>query len=220
MEPTLPSRFINIKNRYATFADGTNSGGSDNQNFGVNFDLDHGNSGYNTVKWTTRNGNVLSVYGGTQANAKYEGAITEGRHLVNKKYVDDNANTYSLTSGGEVYRKKGNVVLGDKEFGVVASSVGSTNVVFLNKLYLNDAEGVQLVKDYEATNDSWFEVYKNGALILRMQIKKSSWQPSGTDANQIQFNGVYTYPLVGLSENWSGTTNYKIALTGLKKVST
>ena len=120
----------------------------------------------------------------------------------------------------ESYRKKGNVVLGDKEFGVVASSVGSTNVVFLNKLYLNDAEGVQLVKDYEATNDTWFEVYKNSALILRMQIKKSSWRTSGTDANQIQFNGVFTYPLVGLSENWSGTTNYKIALTGLKKVLT
>ena len=90
----------------------------------------------------------------------------------------------------------------------------------MNKLYLNDAEGVQLVKDYEATDNTWFEVYKNSALILRMQIKKSSWRTSATDANQIQFNGVYTYPLVGLSENWSGTTNYKIALTGLKKVLT
>ena len=76
IEPSLPSRFVNIKNRYATDADGTNSGGSDNQNFGVNFDLDHGNSGYNTVKWTTRNGNVFAVYGGTRANAKYTGEIT------------------------------------------------------------------------------------------------------------------------------------------------
>ena len=155
---------------------------------------------------------------GTPDAANYVGKIDSPKNLVNKGYVDDNVGTYSLTSGPESYRKKGNVVLGDKEFGVVASGVGSTNVVFLNKLYLNDAEGVQLVKDYEATNDSWFEVYKNGALILRMQIKKSSWQPSGTDANQIQFNGVYTYPLVGLSENWSGTTNYKIALTGLRKI--
>ena len=52
--------------------------------------------------------------------------------ITYQKYVD----TYSLTSGPESYRKKGNVVLGDKEFGVVASSVGTTNVVFLNKLYL------------------------------------------------------------------------------------
>ena len=279
IEPTLPSRFVNIKNRYATNPDGS-SPGAQGQGFGVNFDLDHGNSGYNQVKWSNRNGDILNISGGTGANAKYTGKMTDDTHLVNKKYLDDTflpleggeldgaltikkntsvaldiigagnesqftvwssggvvvpnytafkdnelvtkkyVDTYSLTSGPESYRKKGNVVLGDKEFGVVASSVGSTNVVFLNKLYLNDAEGVQLVKDYEATDNTWFEVYKNSALILRMQIKKSSWRTSGTDANQIQFNGVYTYPLVGLSENWSGTTNYKIALTGLKKVLT
>jgi len=277
IEPTLPATFVNIKNRYTTNPDGTATGNSANgTGFGINFDLDHGNSGYNQVKWTTRKGDILNISGGTGANAKfggkvefkkplldtengdgfivkgavgdnystttvseqdgnllsvyhnnnavdainYKGKITSPNNIVTKEYVDNNVDTYSLTSGGEVYRKKGNVVLGDKEFGVVASSVGSTNVVFLNKLYLNDAEGVQLVKDYEATNDSWFEVYKNSALILRMQIKKSSWRTSATDANQIQFNGVYTYPLVGLSENWSGTTNYKIALTGLKKVLT
>ena len=92
IEPTMPSRFINIKNRYATEADGTPTG-SDNTGFGVNFDLDHGNSGYNQVKWTTRNGNVLAVYGGTQANAKYTGVITDGQHLVNKAYVDSKVST-------------------------------------------------------------------------------------------------------------------------------
>ena len=294
IEPTLPATFINIKNRYTTNADGTATGNDANgTGFGINFDLDHGNSGYNQVKWTTRNGDILNISGGTGANAKYTGKMTDDKNLVNKGFIvpkeggeftgkvlfnkpfanniespgftvkgaisndysatvseqngdllsayhNSNASDainyrgkitatnnittkgyvdrYSLTSGPESYRKKGNVVLGDKEFGVVASSVGTTNVVFLNKLYLNDAEGVQLVKDYEATNDSWFEVYKNSALILRMQIKQSSWRTSATDANQIQFNGVYTYPLMGLSENWSGTTNYKIALTGLRKV--
>jgi len=89
IEPTLPSRFVNIKNRYATDAEGNNSGGSNNTQFGVNFDLDHGNSGYNTVQWSNRNGNIFAVYGGTQANAKYTGAITDGTHIVNKKYVDD-----------------------------------------------------------------------------------------------------------------------------------
>ena len=87
IEPSLPSRFVNIKNRYATNADGTNSGGSDNQNFGINFDLDHGNSGYNTVQWSTRNGNVFAVYGGTGANAKYTGKMTEDSHLVNKGFI-------------------------------------------------------------------------------------------------------------------------------------
>ena len=103
IEPTLPNRFVNIKNRYATDANG-DSAGSESQNFGVNFDLDHGNSGYNTVKWTNRNGNIFAVYGGTQPNAKYTGVMADRTHLVNKGYVD----TYSLSSGLERYRKKGN----------------------------------------------------------------------------------------------------------------
>ena len=221
IEPTLPATFVNIKNRYTTNADGTPTGNDANgTGFGINFDLDHGNSGYNQVKWTTRNGDILNISGGTGAGAKYTGTMTTDKHLVNKKYVDDNANTYSLTSGPVSYRKKGNESIGDNQFGVVGSTVGSTNVIFLNKLFLHNSEGEQLVKDYEATNDTWFEVYKNGALILRMQLKKSSWQPSTHNENQIQCSGAYPYPLVGLSENWSGTTNYKIALTGLRKVST
>ena len=99
IEPTLPNRFVNIKNRYATDANGNNSGGSDNTQFGINFDLDNGNSGYNTVQWSTRNGNVFAVYGGTQANAKYRGVITEGTHLVNKHYVD---NRFLPLTGGEL----------------------------------------------------------------------------------------------------------------------
>ena len=213
IEPSLPSRFVNIKNRYATNADGTNSGGSDSQNFGVNFDLDHGNSGYNTVKWTTRNGNIFAVYGGTQANAKYTGAMTDRTHLVNKGYVD----TYSLSSGGESYRKKGAVDLGDNQFGVVSSSVGTTHAIFLNKLFLNDNENTKPVKNYEATDNTWFEVYKGSELILKMQIKRDSWQPSSYNPTQIQCTGVYAYPLVAVSENWSTSTNYKILVSGLRK---
>ena len=98
IEPLLPNRFVNIKNRYATNADGTNSGGSDNTQFGVNFDLDHGNSGYNTVKWSNRDGDIFAVYGGTQANAKYTGVISSGNHLVNKAYVDK----HLLKTGGQI----------------------------------------------------------------------------------------------------------------------
>jgi len=213
IEPTMPNRWVDIKNRYSTNADGS-SPGAQGQGFGVNFDLDHGNSGYNQVRWSNRNGDILNISGGTQANAKYTGAMTEGSHLVNKRYVE----TYSLTSGPESYRKKGGESLGDNQFGAVGSSVGSTSVIFLNKLFLNDNENTKPVKNYEATDNTWFEVYKNSVLILRMQIKRDSWQPSIHNANQIQCSGAYPYPLMGLSENWSGTTNYKIALTGLRKV--
>ena len=88
IEPTMPSRFITFKNRYATNADGSDAGAGGTA-FGVNFDLDHGNSGYNQVKFSCRYGNVLSVNGGTGRGAKYEGAITDSKHLVNKYYVDE-----------------------------------------------------------------------------------------------------------------------------------
>ena len=221
IEPTLPDTFINIKNRYTTNPDGTATGNDANgTGFGINFDLDHGNSGYNQVKWTTRLGDILSIHGGTRAWAKYRGKIEEPHNLVNKHYVDTNVKTYSLTSGDQTYNKKGSQSLGDNQFGVVASNVGSTNELFLNKLFLNNIEGVKQVKDFEATDNTWFEVYKNSVLILKMQIKKDSWQPSVHNENQIQCTGVYPYPLVGLSENWSTSTNYKIALTGLIKAQT
>jgi len=88
IEPTLPETFVNIKNRYTTNADGTSTG--DNANgtgFGINFDLDHGNSGYNQVKWTTRNGDILNISGGTGAGAKYTGKMTDDKHLVNKGFI-------------------------------------------------------------------------------------------------------------------------------------
>ena len=139
--------------------------------------------------------------------------MTDGSHLVNKRYVE----TYSLSSGGESYRKKGGVDLGDNQFGVVSSSVGTTHVIFLNKLFLNDNENTKPVKNYEATDNTWFEVYRGSELILKMQIKRDSWQPSTYNANQIQCTGVYAYPLVAVSENWSTSTNYKILLSGLRK---
>ena len=53
-----------------------------------------------------------------------------------------------------------------------------------------------------------------------MQIKRDSWETSAYSANQIQCTGVYTYPLISVSENWSTSTDYKILLTGLRKKQT
>ena len=87
IEPTLPDRFVNIKNRYASDADGFDSGSGDTA-FGINFDLDHGNSGYNTVQFSNRDGIILAVNGGSGAGVKYRGKITDNLHIVNKGYVD------------------------------------------------------------------------------------------------------------------------------------
>jgi len=85
---TVPQRFVTFKNRYATNSDGSDAGAG-GTGFGINFDLDHGNSGYNQVKWTNRSGDILNINGGTGAGAKYNGAITDDKHIANKKYVDD-----------------------------------------------------------------------------------------------------------------------------------
>ena len=175
--------------------------------------LDHGNSGYNTVKWTTRNGNVFAVYGGTQPNAKYTGAKTDLNHLATQQ----DASYYTLTSGSETYNKKSAGILYDNQFGVTVSNVGSTNIVYLNKLFLTNEYGAQKLSIYSATYDTWFEVYKSGVLILKMQVKRSSWKESTYDKDQIQFAGAFPYPLYGASENWSTSTNYKIKLSGLRR---
>ena len=96
IEPTLPNRFVNIKNRYASDADGFESG-SGGTAFGINFDLDHGNSGYNTVQFSNRDGIILAVNGGSGAGVKYRGKITDNLHIVNKGYVDNELATATAT---------------------------------------------------------------------------------------------------------------------------
>ena len=87
IEPSLPNRFVDIKNRFPTNEDGSDAG-SGSSAFGINFDLDHGNSGYNSVQFTNRDGNILAVNGGSNPAVKYRGRITDNLHIVNKGYVD------------------------------------------------------------------------------------------------------------------------------------
>ena len=223
IEPKLPNRFVNIRNRYATNADGS-SAGSGGEGFGVNFDLDHGNSGYNTVQWTTRNGNVFSVYGGTQANAKYEGEITDGRHLVNKKYVDENT-TVSLNCGSGAHWSKDNLsestLEGYRYFGIEvagssSSSIGLGNVLYLNKLV--DSEGVlQRMDKYTPTDNSYCEVYSGNELYFKSQLKPSTYKVADRNPNHIVCDFSTNYPLVSKSGgNWSGSSTYNLILTGMK----
>ena len=223
MEPTLPSRFINIKNRYATNADGTNSGGSDNQNFGVNFDLDHGNSGYNTVKWTTRNGNVFAVYGGTQANAKYEGVISSGKHLVNKHYVDSSIN--AIPSGlGELYtlQTNGNSYLFDNGLGAPTDTsfrTESTSLQYnkrfhLKKLYESSGANAFL-KDYEATPSTMFEIYNRGVLQVRTSIK--NFVDSDRGNNSMMFDASGSATSVHNYGTLTSSTAYQVVLTNMRK---
>ena len=74
--------------------------------FGVNVDLDHGNTLSNSFKFSNRYGDILTVNGGTGPGAKYEGRITDDKHLVTKEYVDANAGggLETLHSGGNTFK--------------------------------------------------------------------------------------------------------------------
>ena len=87
IEPSLPNRFVDIKNRFPTNEDGSDAG-SGGSAFGINFDLDHGNSGYNSVQFTNRDGNILAINGGANPAVKYRGSMTNNLHIVTKGYVD------------------------------------------------------------------------------------------------------------------------------------
>ena len=223
IEPTLPSRFVNIKNRYATNADGTNSGGSDNTQFGVNFDLDHGNSGYNTVKWTTRNGNVFAVYGGTQANAKYTGVITDGTHLVNKHYVDSSIN--AIPSGlGELYtlQTSGNSYLfdnglgapTDNSFRTESTSMQYNKTFHFKKLYESSGANAFL-KDYEATPSSMFEIYDRGVLQVRTSIKNFVDSDRGNSSMMFDVSGISAS--VHSYNSLTSSKAYQVILTNMRK---
>jgi len=98
-EPKLPERWINISNKYATNPDGSNNGSPEGQDFGINFNLDYGNTSYNKVKWTTRDGDILSVAGGVGANVTYNGATTNSKHITNKGYVDTAVSGANVSAG-------------------------------------------------------------------------------------------------------------------------
>ena len=225
MEPSLPSRFVNIKNRYATDADGNNSGGSDNQNFGVNFDLDHGNSGYNTVKWSNRNGNIFAVYGGTQANAKYTGAITENKHLVNKAYVDnqiaaipaptESPTLYTLQTSGNSYTfSNGLDAPSDTSFRTASTSLQYNKEFHFKKLYDHNG-GNAFLKDYQATPSTMLEIYNRGVLLLKTTIK--NYRTSDRSATSVMFN---VSGMAASVHNYSSLVNnstYQVVLTNMEK---
>ena len=157
---------------------------------------------------------LMPKSGGTfTGDVLYLGAKSDLKHLATQQ----DASYYTLTSGSETYNKKSAGILYDNQFGVTVSNVGSTNAVYLNKLFLTNEYGAQSLSIYSATYDTWFEVYKSGVLILKMQVKRSSWKESTYNKDQIQFTGAFPYPLYGASENWSTSTNYKIKLSGLRR---
>ena len=223
IEPTMPSRFVNIKNRYATNPDGSDAGAGGTA-FGINFDLDHGNSGYNQVKWTTRAGDILNISGGSRAWAKYRGEMTEDTNLVNKLYVDnaikDNAgansetNLHTLTSAGNTIKYvPASKSLNFGEFGATSANMGSNKNFYFYKLYSANGATVD-VKNYEATESTMLEIWTNGELVVKTALH--DWQQSSYSSADIQAK-ISGFKVMTSAGNLNTSANYGVVLSGLKK---
>jgi len=213
IEPTMPSRFVTIKNRYATNTDGSDAGAGGTA-FGVSFDLDHGNSGYNQVKFTCRYGNVLSVNGGTGRAAKYEGAITDSKHLVNKGYVDNLA-LHTLHSAGNSFRFNSSSNAPSDNYFTTSSSLTSSNKEWhIKKLWDAGANGVEC-KNYEATSASMFELWEGTSLLVKTAIRE--WKTSTRGSTAMQFSCGGYKPTVYAAVYLDTAKNYSFILTNMKK---
>jgi len=212
IEPTMPNRFVNIKNRYATNADGTDAGvGS--KNFGVNFDLDHGNTGYNKVKFTNRSGDILSVNGGQYPGANYYGVITGKNHLINKEYLDDFFHT--LHSGGNTFKwNSSSPPQGENQFSTADASTYSNKIYTFRNLYSYTGAKVNL-KDYDAVRGSMIEIWKGNSLMVKTVIKNWLTSPASTMCVQFEVSGYKA--TVYNSSNFNTSDIYSVIITGLRK---
>ena len=213
IEPTLPSRFVTIKNRYATNADGSDAGAG-GTGFGVNFDLDHGNSGYNQVKFTNRSGNILAVNGGTGPSAKYYGRMTDNNHLVTKLYVDNSA-LHTLHSGGNTFKFNSSSNAPNDNYFTTVSSLTSSNKEWHFKNLWGTAGGSVLCKDYEATTGSILEIWEGTKLLVKTSIK--DWKTSTRGNTAMMFNCAGYKPTVYDAVYLDTAKVYSIFLTNMKK---
>ena len=213
IEPTMPSRFVTIKNRYATNADGSDAGAGGTA-FGVSFDLDHGNSGYNQVKFTNRSGNILAVNGGTAPSAKYYGRMTDNNHLVTKLYVDNSA-LHTLHSGGNTFKFNSSSNAPNDNYFTTVSSLTSSNKEWHFKNLWGTAGGSVLCKDYEATTGSILEIWEGTKLLVKTSIK--DWKTSTRGNTAMMFNCAGYKPTVYDAVYLDTAKVYSIFLTNMKK---
>jgi len=216
IEPTMPNRWVDIKNRYSTNADGSSSGAG-GKGFGVNFDLDHGNSGYNQVRWSNRNGDILNISGGGGANAKYNGAITDDKNIANKKYVDDSVLKLQTlqTSGNSYLFDNGLGAPTDNSFRTESTSLQYNKKFHFKKLYTSEGANAFL-KDYKSTPSTMLEIYDRGVLQVRTSIKNFVTSDRGNNSMMFDVSGT------GASvHNYSSLTSnkaYQVVLTNKVKV--
>ena len=184
--------------------------------FGLNVDLDMGNSGYNAFKFSNRMGDIFTVNGGTNPAAKYTGRITETKHLVNKEYVDARIVALeTLHTGGNTFKFNSNTVApNNNQFTTVSSLTSSNKEWHFKNLY--DATGGSVeCKNYKATDASTFELWQGTTLLVKTSIRDWKTSTRGSSAMQFICSGYKPtiYDAVYLSES----NIYNVILTNMVK---
>ena len=184
--------------------------------FGFNVDLDMGNSGYNAFKFSNRNGSILTMNGGSNPAAKYEGRITEKNHLVNKEYVDARiVELDTLHSGGNTFKfNSSSNAPNDGYFTTVSSLTSSNKEWHIKKLWDSAGNAIQC-KDYKATPGSMFELYEGTKLLVKTAIK--DWKTSTRGSTAMMFNCAGYKPTVYDAVYLDTAKVYSIFLTNMKK---
>ena len=213
IEPTMPNRFVTIKNRYATNTDGSDAGAGGTA-FGLSFDLDHGNSGYNQVKFTNRSGNILAVNGGSTPAVKYHGRITDTHHLVTKEYVDNHA-LHTLHSGGNTFKFNSSSNAPNDNYFTTVSSLTSSNKEWHFKNLWDYTGGSIQCKNYQATVGSTFELWEGQTLLVKTVIK--DWKTSTRGNTSMMFNCAGYKPTIYGAVYLDTNKIYSVILTNMKK---
>jgi len=216
-KPTFPATFVTLKT-YAPINPDTNDSDFTSA-FGVNVDLDHGNTLSNSFKFSSRYGDILTVNGGTGPGAKYEGRITDEKHLVNKEYVDSRGGLITLASpgGGYKYVSSSSTPPSMGQFSANDSNTANNKEWHFYNMHDNNNLSV-MCKDYEKTDTTMLEIWNQGTLRVRTTLK--AWQPSPRSATCIQAICSGGKPSTALGATLSGTGYYDIIITNLRKKST
>jgi len=186
--------------------------------FGINVDLDHGNSGTNSFKFSNRAGDMLVMNGGSNPAGKYYGAMTEDKHLVNKAYVDSKSGgglmTLASPGGGFQYLSSQSSPPSFNQFSARYGDTGSNKEWHFYNLYDNMGLSV-MAKDYEKTDTTMLEIWNQGSLRVRTTLR--AWATSPRSATCMQAICSGPKPSTALGATISSSSYYDIIITNLRK---
>ena len=127
------------------------------------------------------------------------------------------AEQHTLTSCGNSMKFVGAKSLTAGQFGASGANMGSAKTFYFYKLY--DVTGATAtVYQYEPTASTMLEIWKQGVLMIKTALK--DWGASSYSSSDIQARISGYGPITIDGESLSGSYNYGVIISGLKKKST